>query len=243
MGYLLFLRSIRYLKFSLYVHSLDKLLPRKVDFDHYNYAQWMSVHHYDIEMLQESNSSIFLEFQANGNFVVSRTKNTFSSIGLDHCHGQLKKDVKCDGGMVGLTQDEDKLRRWTVCSPDISRAVAEFEKSTVFETKEHTTFHHYEYSDSFKAIFSKQVSDLTTEFKQLGNPFLPDKAAELIQLGTRDVMDPEVINTVITIEDLGISQQKEFRENKIVKKTKGLNDPITKNKVSLFKSTNTRGQS
>ena len=83
----------------------------------------------------------------------------------------------------------------------------------------------------------------TTEFKQLGNPFLPDKAAELIQLGTRDVMDPEVINTVITIEDLGISQQKEFRENKIVKKTKGLNDPITKNKVSLFKSTNTSGQS
>ena len=62
MGYLLFLRSIRYLKFSLYVHSLDKLLPRKVDFDHYNYAQWVSVHHYDIEMLQESNSSIFLEF-------------------------------------------------------------------------------------------------------------------------------------------------------------------------------------
>ena len=56
-------------------------------------------------------------------------------------------------------------------------------------------------------------------------------------------MDPEVINTVITIEDLGMSQQKEFRENKIVKKTKGLNDPITKNKVSLFKSTNTRGQS
>ena len=137
--------------------------------------------------------------------------------------------------MVGLTEDEDKLRRWTVCSPEILRAVAELEKNTVFETKEHTTFHHYEYSDSFKAIFSKQISDLTTEFKQLGNP--------LIQLGARDVMDPEVINTLITIEDLGISQQKEFKENKIVKKTKGLRDPITKNKVSLFKFTNTRGQS
>ena len=73
--------------------------------------------------------------------------------------------------------------------------------------------------------------------------FLPDEAAELIQLGTRDVMGPELINKVITIEDLGISQHKEFRENRIIKKTQGLHDPITKNKLPLFKSTNTRGQS
>ena len=56
-------------------------------------------------------------------------------------------------------------------------------------------------------------------------------------------MGLEVINTVRTIEDLGISQHKDFRENRIIKKTKGLRDPITKNKLPLFKSTNTRGQS
>ena len=67
-------------------------------------------------------------------------------------------------------------------------------------------------TDSCKARFSMHVSDLTTEFKQLGNLFVPDEAAELIQLGTRDVMGPEVINTVRTTEDLGISQHKEFRE-------------------------------
>ena len=56
-------------------------------------------------------------------------------------------------------------------------------------------------------------------------------------------MGTEVINTVRTFEDLGISQHKEFRENRIIKKTKGLHDPITKNKLPLLKSTNTRGQS
>ena len=56
-------------------------------------------------------------------------------------------------------------------------------------------------------------------------------------------MGTEVINTVRTFEDLGISQHKEFRENRIIKKTKELHDPITKNKLPLFKSTNTRGQS
>ena len=124
------------------------------------------------------------------------------------------------------------MRWWTICSPEIFRAVGKFEKVTVLESKDGTTFPHHEDSDSFKARFSKHVFDLTTEFKQLGNLFLLDEAAELIQLGTRDMMGPEVISTMRTIEDLGISQHKEFRENKIIKKTKGLHDSITKNKLS-----------
>ena len=111
------------------------------------------------------------------------------------------------------------------------------------EAKDYTIFYHHEESDSLKAKFSKHFSDLTTEFKQLGSPFLPDEAAELIQLGTRNVTSQEVVNTVRTIEDPGISQHKEFRENRIIKKTKGLHDPITKNKLPLLKSTNARGQS
>ena len=117
-------------------------------------------------------------------FVVSRTKNAFSSMGLDQHYEQLNKLVKDDGRMVGLTENEDKLRRWTICSPKISRAVAQFEKGIVLGTNDHTTFHHHEDSNSFKARFSKHVSDQTTEFKQLGNPFHPDEASELIQLSS-----------------------------------------------------------
>lgn len=64
----------------------------------------MSVHQYNMEMLQESNSSIFHEFEANRNFVVSRTENAFSSIRLDQRHEKLNKDVKGGGGMAGLTE-------------------------------------------------------------------------------------------------------------------------------------------
>ena len=134
------------------------------------------------------------------------------------------------------------MRPWTICSPEILIAVAKFEKDTVLETKGHTFFHHHGNSDSFKTRFS-HVSDLATEIKHLGNPFLPDEAAELIQLDTKDVMDPEVFYTVRTIKDLGLSQHNEFRENRIIKKTKWLHDTITKNKLPLFKSTNARGQS
>ena len=33
--------------------------------------------------------------------------------------------------MVGLTEDDDKWRRWQVCSPEAARAVAEFKEGTV----------------------------------------------------------------------------------------------------------------
>ena len=94
MDYLLFLRSIQSRKFSLSVHSLGKRLPWTFFFDHFNYAQWMSVHHYDMEMLQESNCSNFHKFEVNGNFVSSRTKNAFSSMRLDQWHEHLNKDDK-----------------------------------------------------------------------------------------------------------------------------------------------------
>ena len=56
MDYLLFLRSIRSRKFDLYVRSLDKLLPWVFAFDHYNYARWISVHQFDMEMLHKKKS-------------------------------------------------------------------------------------------------------------------------------------------------------------------------------------------
>ena len=102
------------------------------------------------------------KLEANENFVVSRTKNAFSSTGLDQIHEQFNKDVKGSDGMVGLREVEDKLRQWTICSRGISRAVAEFEKYTVLETTDHTAFHHHEDSDSCKARFSKDVSDVPT---------------------------------------------------------------------------------
>ena len=154
-------------------------------FDHYNYARWMSVHQFDMEILHEANSLVYQEFHANGNFVVARTNNDFSSMALDQRHEQLNKDIKGDGGMVGLTEDAEKFRHWTICSPEIAKAVAESEEGTVLQEKQHGRFHHHEDSNSFQIRFAKNVHDLLTEFEQLGNPFMSDESNEVIPLGTK----------------------------------------------------------
>ena len=114
MDYLLFLRSIRLRNFDLYVHSLDKLLPWVFALDHYNYARWISVHQFDMEILHKKNPLVYQEFHAKGNFVVARTNDDFSSMALDQRHEQLSKDIKRDGDMVGVTEEEEKFRHWTI---------------------------------------------------------------------------------------------------------------------------------
>ena len=61
--------------------------------------------------------TIYAEFQ-KGNIVA----HTFSSLANDQVHERLnaivKGGVKGDGGIVGITDSESALNRWTVGGPD-----------------------------------------------------------------------------------------------------------------------------
>ena len=63
-------------------------------------------------------------------------RNYFSSIGLDRRHEQQNKDVKVDEGFLGLIENEEKLRRWIVCGPEVEHAVSEFKTACVFKKKD-----------------------------------------------------------------------------------------------------------
>jgi hypothetical protein len=82
---------------------------------HTHYIWWLSVNVFDIKMLPATNPDIYQAFQELGCFVVWRTRNSFSSMGLDQRNEQQNKDVKGDGGFLGLTENEEELRRWMVC--------------------------------------------------------------------------------------------------------------------------------
>ena len=107
----------------------------------------------------------------------------------------------------------------------------------------HCDFHHHEDSPSFQRRFQKHVHDLIAEFKSLGNAVLVDEiSTELIQMGSRDVMPEVAIKTVRNIEDIAQKQFKEFRASRIIKHVTPVEAPIKKNKLMVFKTCNTKGQ-
>ena len=145
--------------------------------------------------------------------------------------------------MIGLTEDDDKWRRWQVCSPEVARAVDEFKSVTVLKGSIHTEFHHHEDTKAFQQKFEKDVHCLKTELINFGNPFMIDADTELIQLDTKDVMGDNVVATVRTIEKIGKENFEEFRKSRIINQTTKLDAVIKKNMLPTFKATNTKGQS
>ena len=114
MSLFLFTRSIRSRNFILYKYAIDGLLKWMFALDHYHYARWLSVHSLDMNTLEETNNYVYKEFEENGNFVVARTLNRFSSMGLDQRHEQLNGDIKGSGGAIGLTEDNESTIEWNV---------------------------------------------------------------------------------------------------------------------------------
>ena len=197
MALFLFVRSIRARNFVLYKYAIDQLLPWMFAFDHIHYARWLSVHLHDMQVLDQTNPEIYKEFKNNGNFVVARTKNRFSSMGIDHRHEQLNADVKgCASGAVGLTEEEEKFLRWMICGPEEARMSQEFEASCLLRKFESDNFRHHEDSPYFQSMFKQDVKNLESEFISIGNPFDSTDTTELIHLTTYDVINETVVKSI-----------------------------------------------
>ena len=119
------------------------------------------------------------DFCKNGNFIVSRTSNIFSSMGLQQMHDRLTKGTKGCGSMTGIKEDEEKRRYWKIRSPETPRIAIEFESETALKQKLlqklKKKIHHHEDSASFHTQFSKHTDDLS------------DELSDLVKLGARDI--------------------------------------------------------
>ena len=190
--------------------------------------------------LQNSNSEVFQGFSNNESFVIPRTSNPFLSMGIDQCYEQLNKIVKGDGSATGLTEDDNTLRKWMVCGPEVARVVMEFEQNSALKNTRKSEYRHHEQTAAFQKGFQNDLENLNTEFMNLGNPFIVDfEDRDLIQLDTRDIMGPEIVKTINEIQIIGKQQADVFFNERLIQKSKNIDVPIKKNKLCLFSSANT----
>ena len=78
----------------------------------------------------------------------------------------------------------------------------EFEKQYLREIQDKHL--HHEEGLAAQKTFKRQVLDLVQAVNEFGNPFLED-SPELLTLDTRNVMDESVIETVCTVQSLGMT--------------------------------------
>ena len=90
-------------------------------------------------------------------------------------------------------------------------------------------------------IFCTRCEITEWSYRRYGNPFTEDSSGLL--LNTRNIADIAVANTVQQIEQLGIKQYEAYVEDRLVKQSTPILDPIKRNNLHLFSRPPLKGKS
>ncbi|CAC5423562.1 unnamed protein product [Mytilus coruscus] len=72
---------------------------------------------------------------------------------------------------------------------------------------------------------------------ELGNPFIED-SQDLFVLDTKDIAPTSVVDTIRQIEKIGRTQYEKYIEDRLIKRTVPIFEPIKKNRMTLLRTTN-----
>ena len=218
---LIFVRAHRERNFHLYVNVLEELALLFFALDHVNYARWLPVHIRDMKSFPRP---IKEEFQIKGNWVISKTANTFSGILFDH--------VKGSRGCIGLTENPVAVRRWILSEPELSRLRKQFERELFSDNDPDNpqNFLNHEQGLSTQKTFQRQVTSLCSIIKKMGNRFLAD-FSDLVSLDSRDCADESAIAALYTLEDTSKKQYSNFVREVLEERNRSIPKHSSRNRV------------
>lgn len=104
-----------------------------------------------------------------------------------------------------LTENPATLRRWLVSVPELSRLTQEFQGSVLLQEERR----HHEQTPGVQSAFLRDVVNTLSSFEELGNPFISDDE-NLMAIHTKDIMDDEVVQTVVNARAIGEEQFNSF---------------------------------
>ena len=141
--------------------------------------------------------------------------------------------MKEDGGAVGLIENTAELTRWIIWGPEKARIVNDFEENMPSRRGSKAIYLHHVQIKSFQDKFGQHLVSLVSIMEELENLFLESDEA-LACLDTKDIAESIVCDTVNKIESVEKQKSQEFFTERLVKKTKSIDDTLHKDKLSLF---------
>lgn len=122
--------------------------------------------------------------------------------------------------------------RWALAGPEAIRVISEFECASS-DTETITPTKHHEQTQFHQKRFGIQVQSFVQVIESYGNPF-DDNTSQLVRLHNREIMDETSVRCLTTIKERGQEQYQAFIEERLHQQLKPINDPIVRNKISLF---------
>ena len=193
--------------------------------------RWLPVHIKDLLELPTKQPEVYENF-LKGHFTAKKTANPFSAISEDQSHEQNNARIKGSGGAIGITENEQALRRWMVSGPEISRLLEQYQQGTE-NLKKSESMKHHEESPSKQIKFKTNVKQLVKVFNDYGNPFI-DVSGELYKIDTKEVVKKENISNMFSLEDTGKQQFDKYVIDRLHTKEVRIDATLSKNRIVIF---------
>lgn len=137
---LCFIRSVRTSDWNLSLASLHDFLKYFFALNRLNYARMISLYLAAMDVLQLTDPDIWKPF-TEGKWVVNCNVVPFCALGADEALEHQNRKLKVQGGLVGITQNDNARNRFFLVNPELNRISNETEMllgmKTVGQTKHH----------------------------------------------------------------------------------------------------------
>ena len=201
---LAFILSLREGNFEAYKEAIIALLPPFFSNDNTHYSRYLTVHLFDMLVLEKKIPDVNEQFQ-KGNFVIHKTERIFYGIAMDQAHEQNNALIKADSGAIGLTERESALRRWMVAGSEVCRLAEQYEKFSRKRVKIHSK--HHEDAPFAQKAFRKDVRNLILVLEEMGNHFLEESTTDLLTIDSKDVMYKSVLDMLYAFVPKGKNER------------------------------------
>lgn len=211
--------------FALYIESLESMLPVFFATDKPNYSRWLTVHVAEMKSLPDTNPQLYEEF-CKGNFVVNRSGASFASVSPDMALEQsLNRDVKCDGGLVGITTNANARNRWYLTSHMRANMTAELCNMAKLN---HSSTPAQHTDNAYDQKKSTEWPEKIYQFMKRNsfNPFSDRDCPVIERLTTGERLDISQNQKVLAAADTGKESYEAFLIKRLVTQEISMHEPI-----------------
>ena len=230
-----YVRATRERNFLLHLETTEELIKYFFAHDHLNYARLLPLYLSCMQNAKLDHPEIWLEFM-KGNFCVSKSLTPFTSIAPDHALEQENRSLKVKGGIVGITQNTNVLKRFFLIAPELKRLVGNFQSSfginKTTSRKEHREIRSCKLERVMKN--KKKLLDIIVHH---GDPF-SNLSLDLSNIITNAVLPEGISEEILNRDQIGQQIFLQFVNERFVLASLSIWDPIKRRKISTFMKSN-----
>ena len=229
-----FIHATRARDWILYLSAAEELCVDITSMDRLKYRRFLPVYIADmkhLDVFDPAVNNLFVE----GEFCVKKNDTPFTTIGVDHAGDQINKIMKIDGGLIGISNNENVGNRYFLTVP----LLANISKNILNGSFRNTTpTIHHENTSAFQNRQSLLITKLEACLKEeLSAVFTSAESQCAYNMITKVYLPENVSKETIKCEEVGRElYNTSCKERLGCDPTKSIWDPVSKANVKIFRT-------